>query len=79
MYKIKKVKFNNQTQQKIKKLLQLQQIAIEKDLTTLLNKINKILYTYNQIWRNKMLSINKFDFTNYQFIEYINNKTCYKF
>jgi hypothetical protein len=75
---MKIIHLNTKTKNYIKRLLELQKIAIENDYTKLLKQINQKLFTINQAWRKKMLQINQIDYTmkNYKMIV---NATCYKF
>ena len=76
---MKIIRLNTKTKNYINKLLQLQQKAIQNDLTDILNKINQILFTINEKWRNAMVKANPTSFENYQLNQRLNNKTCYKF
>ena len=75
---MKKIYLKKQTKNYIIKLLQVQQKAIENDCIDILTKVNKILFTINQKWRNAMIKANQSDFENYQLIQRLNNATCYK-
>lgn len=76
---MKKIRLNQKTKNYIKRLLQVQQKAIENDYTDILNKVNKILYSINQSWRNAMIKANQSEFENYQLLSRLNNATCYRF
>ena len=76
---MKKIYLNTKTKNLIKRLLQVQQKAIDNDYTDILNKINQILFTINEKWRKAMIKANQSNFENFQFIERVNNATCYKF
>lgn len=76
---MKKIYLNQKTKNLIKRLLNLQQKAINNDYTDILNKINQILFAINQKWRSAMIKANQSNFENFQLIERINNATCYKF
>lgn len=76
---MKKIKLSNKGQQIVKKLLELQKIAIDNDYTTLLKKVNERLYNINQSWRKAMLKANPRNFDDYQMQQRLNNATCYKF
>ena len=76
---MKKIYLNKSTKNYITRLLQLQQKAIENDYTEILTKINQILFTINEKWRQAMKKANKSDFDNYQMQQRLNNATCYKF
>lgn len=75
---MKIIRLNTKTKNYIKRLLELQKIAIDNDWTKLLKQINTKLYNINQAWREKMLQVNQIDYTmkNYKAII---NATCYKF
>lgn len=76
---MKKVLLTKSTKIYITRLLQLQQKAIDNDLTDILTKINQILFTINEKWRNAMLKANPRNFDDYQMQQRLNNATCYKF
>lgn len=78
LYYMKIIKLNTKTKKYITRLLQVQQQAIDNDLTELLNKINTILFTINEKWRDKMLSTNEIDYTCKGYRQIIKS-TCYKF
>lgn len=78
-YFMKIIRLNTKTKNYINKLLQLQQKAIRNDLTDILNKINQILFTINEKWRNAMKKANPRNFEDYQMQQRLNNATCYKF
>lgn len=76
---MKKVFLTKSTKNYITKLLQLQQKAIDNDLTDILTKINAILFTINEKWRNAMKKANPRNFDDYQMQQRLNNATCYKY
>ena len=76
---MKKIYLNKTTKNYITRLLQLQQKAIDNDLTDILNKINQILFTINEKWRQAMKKANPRNFDDYQMQQRLNNATCYKF
>ena len=76
---MKKIKLNKTTKNYITRLLQLQQKAIDNDYTEILTKVNQILFTINEKWRNAMLKANPRNFEDYQMQQRLNNATCYKF
>ena len=76
--KMKIIKLNTKTKNYITKLLQVQHQAIEHDHIELLAKINTILFTINEKWRDKMLDTNKINYTDKGYKSII-NATCYKF
>ena len=72
------IKLNKITKNYVNDLLQLQRKAIEQDATEILHKINTILFTINEQWRNTMLSVNEIDYHTKGY-KMIVNSTCYKF
>lgn len=76
---MKKIYLNKTAKNYVTKLLQLQQKAIDADATTILTKVNAILFTINEKWRNAMLKANPRNFEDYQMQQRLNNATCYKF
>ena len=75
---MKIIKLNKITKNYINDLLKLQRKAIEQDATEILTKINSILFTINQAWRNQMLKVNEIDYHTKGY-KMIVNSTCYKF
>lgn len=74
-----KIYLKQKTKKYVTRLLQLQKKAIDNDYTEILTKVNKILFTINEKWRNAMLKANPRDFGDYQMQQRLNNATCYKF
>lgn len=75
---MKIIKLNKITKNYVNDLLQLQRKAIEQDATEILHKINTILFSINEQWRNTMLAVNEIDYQTKGY-KMIVNSTCYKF
>ena len=75
---MKIIKLNTKTKNLIKRLLELQQNAIDNDQNKTLNQINTILYTINEKWRAKMLKVNNITYLDKGYKSIV-SATCYKF
>ena len=78
-YFMNKIKLNKATKNYVTRLLQLQKKAIDNDYTEILTKVNTILFTINEKWRNAMKKANPRNFDDYQMQQRLNNATCYKY
>ena len=73
----KSVKFTPDGAKLVKKLLQVQKIAINNDYTKLLNQINKKLFAINELYRKRIINNAKKVILDFEGCTTFNYITCY--